>query len=29
MTLNGPWRVCFGFRGGNAYDVEIAGYHKG
>ena len=29
MTLNGPWRVCFTFRGGHAFDVEIANYHKG
>jgi proteic killer suppression protein len=29
MTINGPWRVCFQFRGGNAYDVEITDYHRG
>ena len=29
MTINGPWRVCFRFRKGDAYDVEIADYHKG
>ena len=29
MTVNGPWRVCFRFRGGDAYDVEIVDYHKG
>ena len=29
MTINGPWRVCFKFRNGNAYDVEITDYHKG
>lgn len=29
MTINGPWRVCFRFKDGNAYDVEIVDYHKG
>ncbi len=29
MTVNGPWRICFRFRKGNAYDVEIVDYHKG
>jgi proteic killer suppression protein len=29
MTMNGPWRVCFRFMQGDAYDVEIADYHKG
>jgi proteic killer suppression protein len=29
MTVNGPWRVCFRFRNGDAYDVEIVNYHKG
>lgn len=29
MTVNGPWRVCFKFRNGHAYDVEITDYHKG
>jgi len=29
MTVNGPWRVCFRFKNGNAYDVEITDYHKG
>nr|WP_250810946.1 type II toxin-antitoxin system RelE/ParE family toxin [Neorhizobium tomejilense] len=27
MTINGPWRVCFTFRDGNAWDVEIVDYH--
>ena len=27
MTINGPWRLVFAFRGGNAYDVEIVDYH--
>lgn len=29
MTINGPWRVCFRFENGNAYEVEIVDYHKG
>ncbi len=29
MTVNGPWRICFRFKNGNAYDVEIKDYHKG
>jgi proteic killer suppression protein len=29
MTVNGPWRICFRFKNGNAHDVEIADYHKG
>lgn len=29
MTVNGPWRVCFKFRKGDAYNVEIVDYHKG
>ncbi len=29
MTVNGPWRICFRFRNGNANDVEITDYHKG
>jgi proteic killer suppression protein len=27
MTINGPWRLVFTFRNGNAYDVEIVDYH--
>jgi proteic killer suppression protein len=27
MTVNGPWRICFRFEGGNAWDVEIVDYH--
>jgi proteic killer suppression protein len=27
MTINGPWRLCFRFEDGNAYDVEIVDYH--
>ena len=29
MTINGPWRLCFRFEDGNAYDVEITDYHRG
>lgn len=29
MTVNGPWRICFIFKDGDAYDVEIVDYHKG
>lgn len=29
MTVNGPWRTCFEFHRGDAYDVEIVDYHKG
>ncbi len=27
MTINGPWRLCFRFGDGDAYDVEIIDYH--
>ena len=29
MTVNGRWRICFEFRKGDAYEVEIADYHSG
>lgn len=29
VIVNGPWRICFRFRDGNAYDVEVIDYHKG
>ena len=29
MTINGPWRICFRFKDGDAYDVQIVDYHKG
>jgi toxin HigB-1 len=29
MTVNGPWRLCFEFRNGDAHEVEIVDYHKG
>lgn len=27
MTINGPWRLCFRFKDGDAYGVEIVDYH--
>lgn len=27
MTVNGPWRICFRFKDGDAWDVEIFDYH--
>jgi len=27
MTINGPWRLVFEFRKGDAYNVEIVDYH--
>jgi len=27
IRINDQWRVCFRWREGNAYDVEIADYH--
>jgi len=29
ITINGPWRLCFRFVNGHAFDVEIVDYHKG
>ena len=29
MTVNERWRVCFEFRKGDAYEVEIVDYHRG
>lgn len=29
ITVNGPWRICFRFRDGDAYDVELTDYHRG
>ena len=29
MSVNARWRICFIFRLGDAYEVEIVGYHKG
>ena len=27
MTVNGPWRICFRYEDGHAWDVEIVDYH--
>jgi len=27
MTANGPWRICFRYEEGHAWDVEIVDYH--
>lgn len=27
IRINEQWRVCFNWRGGDAYDVEIVDYH--
>ena len=27
IAVNGPWRVCFRFKDGHAFDVEIVDYH--
>ena len=27
MTINGRWRLCFRFKDGDAWDVEIVDYH--
>jgi proteic killer suppression protein len=29
MTVTERWRICFMFRRGDAYDVEIVDYHRG
>jgi proteic killer suppression protein len=29
ISVNGPWRICFEFRDGDAYEVEITDYHRG
>lgn len=29
MTVNARWRICFVFRDGDAYDVDVVDYHKG
>ena len=29
MTINARWRLCFVFRDGDAYDVEVVDYHRG
>lgn len=27
IRINGQWRICFVWKDGNAYDVEICDYH--
>jgi proteic killer suppression protein len=27
VSINRQWRICFRFKDGNAYDVEIVDYH--
>ena len=29
IRINEQWRICFVWRAGRAYDVEIVDYHKG
>jgi proteic killer suppression protein len=29
MRVNARWRICFTFRKGDAFDVEIVDYHRG
>ncbi len=29
ITINGRWRLCFRFKGGDAFGVEIVDYHRG
>jgi len=29
IAINMQWRICFKWRDGEAYDVEIVDYHKG
>lgn len=29
VRVNDQWRICFVWRNGDAYDVEIVDYHKG
>lgn len=29
IRINDQWRLCFVWRNGDAYDVEIVDYHKG
>jgi len=29
MTVNDRWRICFEFRKGDAYDIEIVDDHGG
>jgi len=27
ISINDQWRICFRFEDGDAYDVEVCGYH--
>lgn len=27
ITVNGPWRICFTFGNGDAWEVEVVDYH--
>lgn len=29
IRINDQWRVCFTWKAGDAYDVEITDYHEG
>jgi toxin HigB-1 len=29
MTISGPWRLCFRFADGDAFEIEIVDYHRG
>ncbi|MBW1789294.1 MAG: type II toxin-antitoxin system RelE/ParE family toxin [Deltaproteobacteria bacterium] len=29
MTINGPWRICFRYKAGDAFEVQIVDYHRG
>ncbi|HEY5609414.1 MAG TPA: type II toxin-antitoxin system RelE/ParE family toxin [Alphaproteobacteria bacterium] len=29
VRINDQWRICFAWRDGHAYDVEIVDYHRG
>ena len=29
IRINAQWRICFSWRDGNAYEVEIIDYHRG
>jgi proteic killer suppression protein len=29
LRVNDRWRICFAWRGGEAWEVEVVDYHKG
>ena len=29
VRVNDQWRICFAWRGGDAFDVEFCDYHRG